>query len=75
MKYEIFVEPKPDVLDPEARAIGETLKRLGFPQIQEVKVSKRYVLTMSEANDKVAEKIVSEHLANPVSEQFTLRKL
>jgi phosphoribosylformylglycinamidine synthase PurS subunit len=75
VKYEIFVEPKPDVLDPEARAIGESLRRLGFPQIQQVQVSKRFVLTLSEANDKIAEKIVAEHLANPVTEQFTLRKL
>jgi phosphoribosylformylglycinamidine synthase len=80
LEYEIIVRLKPEVLDPEGRAIQETLARIGFASVKGLQVSKRYVLNLSGAGDPVeatalAERIAKEYLANPVSETFQIRKL
>ena len=78
MTYEVIVQLKKEVLDPEGRAIQESLGRLGFRALKGVTVSKRYVLDVegSEADAmKMAEGIAREYLANPVSETFQIRKL
>ena len=79
MSYEVIVQLKKEVLDPEGRAIQETLGRLGFRALKSVTVSKRYVLDLDghgEAEQKTAaERIAREFLANPVSETFQVRKL
>lgn len=75
-KYEIIVQLKKEVLDPEGRAIQETLGRLGFGALKAVEVSKRYVVELASAEDPqgAAERIAREFLANPVSETFQVRR-
>ena len=78
MKFEIIVQLKREVLDPEGRAIQETLGRLGFRALKGVTVSKRYEVELegTEADAQSAVKqIAGEYLANPVSETFEIRKL
>jgi len=78
MKYEIVVQLKPEVLDPEGRAIRESLDRLGFNSLREVQVSKRYVLELDDSEkspDETAKKIAEEHLANIVAESFTVERI
>lgn len=79
MKFEIVVQLKKEVLDPEGRAIQETLGRLGFRALQAVEVSKRYVVDLAgsaEADgEALATRIAKEFLANPVSEIFAVRRL
>jgi phosphoribosylformylglycinamidine synthase len=78
MTYEIIVQLKKEVLDPEGRAIQETLGRLGYQGLKGVTVSKRYVVEIDPGHktpDQLAEEIAKEYLANPVSETFQLRKL
>jgi phosphoribosylformylglycinamidine synthase len=77
VSYEVIVQLKREVLDPEGRAIQETLGRLGFRALKGVTVSKRYVLELESGADgqASAEKIAREYLANPVSETFEVRKL
>ena len=78
-KYEIIVQLKKEVLDPEGRAIQETLGRLGFRALKAVEVSKRYVVEIDAdgAADAsiTADKIAKEYLANPVSETVTIKRL
>lgn len=78
-KYEIIVQLKKEVLDPEGRAIQETLGRLGFHTLKGVEVSKRYVVEIqpegSADGTPTAEKIAREFLANPVSETVTIKRL
>lgn len=77
MKFEIIVQLKREVLDPEGRAIHETLGRLGFRALKGVTVSKRYELEIEGAEaeaQEIARKIAGEYLANPVSETFEIRK-
>lgn len=76
MPYEVIVELKPEVLDAEGRAIAESLNRLGHKELGAVKVSKRFVLDLTDsAGQEVAEAIARQYLANPVSETFVVRKL
>ena len=74
--YEVIVSLKKEVLDPEGRAIKETLVRLGFHSVQDIQVSKRFVVNLKEgASEEEAAKIAEEFLVNSVSEEFVLRKL
>ncbi len=76
MSFEIIVQLKKEVLDPEGRAIQETLGRLGFSALTGVTVSKRYVLELSgDGGSELADQIAREYLANPVSETYQIRKL
>ncbi len=78
MTYEVIVQLKQEVLDPEGRAIQESLGRLGFRALRGVTVSKRYLLDLEDLDGQgkdAAEKIAREYLANPVSETFQIRKL
>ncbi len=78
MQFEVLVELKKEVLDTQGRAIKETLNRLGHNELIDIHVSKRFVLDIA-GNDKEAfekaEFLAKEHLANPVSETFVVRKL
>lgn len=78
MQYEVLVQLKPEVLDPEGRAIQETLTRLGFKQVKDVAVSKRYVLDLDPQDpnpEATVNKIASEYLANTVAESYRTRKI
>jgi phosphoribosylformylglycinamidine synthase len=78
MNFEVIVQLKQEVLDPEGRAIKESLGRLGLSALRGVNVSKRFVLDIDDGVDspeKTAEMIAHEYLANPVSETFQIRKL
>lgn len=79
MSFEVIVQLKREVLDPEGRAIQETLGRLGFSALKGVTVSKRYVLDIEggggDGGAGLAEQVAREYLANPVSETYQVRKL
>lgn len=78
MQLEVVVSLKPEVLDTEGRAIQTTMYRLGFDSLESVSVSKRFILEFDEADElafQKAEKLAKEHLSNPVSETYLVRKL
>jgi phosphoribosylformylglycinamidine synthase PurS subunit len=78
MKFEVIVELKQEVLDPQGRAIRQTLVRLGKDQIKDIRASKRFVIDMGSAQGDLLptiNEIAMEFLANPVSEVFTVRRL
>ena len=76
MEYEVLVQLKQEVLDPEGRAIKETLSRHGLKGVKAVSVSKRFLLEIDDKEKKpeeLAKKIAREYLANPVAEVFQIR--
>jgi phosphoribosylformylglycinamidine synthase PurS subunit len=78
MEYEVLVQLKGEVLDPEGRAICETLKSQGIKAVTGVSVAKRYVLTVdSDASsaEKTVREIAEKYLANPVAQTFVVRRL
>lgn len=77
-RFEVVVELKPEVLDTQGRAILSTLQRLGHADLGNVTVAKRFVLEIEATEDEAfqkAQNLAKEHLANPVSETFLVRKL
>ncbi len=78
MNFEVIVKLKKEVLDPEGRAIQETLTRLGEKSVKTVTVSKRYVLEVEGSSlsaEELVGRVAKEYLANPVSETYEVRKL
>jgi phosphoribosylformylglycinamidine synthase subunit PurS len=73
----IDVALKPEILDPQGRAILGALGRLGLTGVAEVRQGKQFVLTIDgEINDaKLAQinAIASSLLSNPVIEDFTVQ--
>ncbi|AYY14663.1 phosphoribosylformylglycinamidine synthase subunit PurS [Actinobacteria bacterium YIM 96077] len=68
---------KPEILDPQGKAVHGALERLGFDGISAVRQGKRFEIELDgkEASDAVAEieEAASTLLANPVIEDFDVR--
>ena len=72
----VDVMPKPEILDPQGKAVLGALPRLGFEGISEVRQGKRFELEVPEVTDAVLaeiEKIADTFLANTVIENYTVR--
>ncbi len=72
----VDVMPKPEILDPQGKAVLGALPRLGFSGISDVRQGKRFEL---EVAGEVTEAVLAEiHqmaetlLSNPVIENFTV---
>ena len=74
MKARVAVSFRPGVLDPEAMAIGRSLKGLGFESVTGVRRTKLIELDLDESDRAVAESKVramcEKLLANPVIESY-----
>jgi phosphoribosylformylglycinamidine synthase len=57
MLIKFFIKPRKGVLDPQGRAVAESLKSLGFDNVKDVKVGK-YIEVYVENTDK--EKAIEE---------------
>ena len=68
----VDVMPKPEILDPQGKAVGAALPRLGFDGFAQVRQGKRFELTVDgEVTDEVLEqarKAAETLLSNPVIE-------
>ena len=68
----VDVMPKPEILDPQGKAVGAALPRLGFDGFSQVRQGKRFELTVDgdvtpEVLDQ-ARKAAETLLSNPVIE-------
>lgn len=78
MEYEVLVQLKGEVLDPEGRAIQETLTSQGISGVDAVNVAKRYVVTLAKDAkdpDAIIKDIADRYLANPVAQTFQIKRL
>ena len=78
MKFEIIVQLQKDVLDPEARAIHNSLQQVGFNSLEDLSVTKRYVINFTnntENPEEKAQEIAEKFLSNPVSQNFQIKRL
>jgi phosphoribosylformylglycinamidine synthase len=68
---------KPEILDPQGRAVQAALTRLGLDGVADVRQGKRFEITLDGALDDqraaMLAKLAAELLANPVIEDHTLR--
>src|SRR5580700_3291270 len=72
---------KPEIHDPQGEAIASACHRLGFGQVVGVRQGKRFEVELSGAADEADEAAVAqvaelagELLANPVIEEFSVRR-
>lgn len=69
--------PKPEILDPQGKAVLGALPRLGFAGVTDVRQGKRFELAFEgEVTDAVlaeVEKMAETLLSNPVIENYTVR--
>ena len=66
---------KPEILDPQGKAVHGALPRLGFTGITDVRQGKRFELEVDEVTDeRLAEvrEIAETLLSNPVIEDFSV---
>jgi len=76
-KVVVDVMPKPEILDPQGKAVHGALPRLGFSGVTDVRQGKRFELALSgEVTAEVLEQVremAETLLSNPVIENFTVR--
>ena len=72
----VNVALKPEILDPQGRAVLGALGRLGLAGVADVRQGKQFVLTIDgevdTAKQAEIEKIAETLLSNPVIEDFTI---
>ena len=73
-RFVVYVMPKPGILDPQGRAVEQSLPHLDVSGVSEVRVGRRVELTV-EAPDMVAaralvERLAAEVFANPIIETW-----
>jgi phosphoribosylformylglycinamidine synthase subunit PurS len=78
MRATVFVSLKKSVLDPQGKTIHNSLRNLGYSNVEEVRQGKFFDilldtnLSLAEARQEV-EKIAKSVLTNPVIEEYTYR--
>jgi phosphoribosylformylglycinamidine synthase subunit PurS len=76
MKARVHISLKPEVLDPQGKAIGNALKGLGFDGIGEVRQGKLIELELVDGDPAAAraqvEAMCRQLLANPVIENYAI---
>ncbi|MBN6035885.1 MULTISPECIES: phosphoribosylformylglycinamidine synthase subunit PurS [unclassified Amycolatopsis] len=72
----VDVMPKPEILDPQGQAVAGALPRLGFEGVTDVRQGKHFVLEVDDSvDDETLAKIAEGLLANPVIEDWTVRRV
>jgi phosphoribosylformylglycinamidine synthase PurS subunit len=67
---------KPEILDPQGRAILGALGRLGIDGVTSVRQGKHFELDVADSvDDEALNRIADTLLANPVIEDFTVRTI
>ncbi len=76
MKVKVIVTLKSGVLDPQGKAIQQTLNGMGFANIKDVRQGKYFNINIDESNEQKAkqsaEEICKKLLANQVIEDFKI---
>ena len=72
----VNVALKPEILDPQGRAVQGALSRLGLSGVIEVRQGKQFIIDIDGELEgdraDLLEKMAGELLSNPVIEDFTL---
>lgn len=72
----VDVMPKPEILDPQGKAVHGALPRLGFTGVTDVRQGKRFELEiegeLTEETLAEVRKMAETLLSNPVIEDFTV---
>lgn len=75
MKAKVYVTLKPSVLDPQGKAIHNSVASLGFDGIGDIRQGKYFEIALNGSMDEATaresvERIAKDVLANPVIEDY-----
>ncbi len=74
MLVKVFVTPRKDILDPQGRAVEQSLKSLGFKNVSDVRIGKYVTLNVEASSPEEARaeaaRMCEQLLANPVIEDY-----
>ena len=75
-RYAVSVMPKPGILDPQGRAVEQSLPHLGVDSVYAVRVGRRVELTIDATGEAdaraIAERLAGELFANPLIETWSV---
>ena len=78
MKFSVIVTLKKDVLDPQGKVVGQTLKNMGIANLNTIRQGKYFEIDITEKNEKQAEVQVKQMceklLVNQIIEDFKIKK-
>ncbi len=78
-RFAVNVLPKPGILDPQGRAVEQSLPHLHVTNVSKVRVGRRVELTVAAEGESEARAAVDglakELLSNPLIEAYTLELL
>ena len=78
MKFTVTVTLKKDVLDPQGKVVGQTLKNMGIINLNQVRQGKFFEIEMDEKDSVKAEGQVKQMceklLVNQIIEDFKINK-
>ena len=76
MKISAIVTLKKEVLDPQGKVVGQTLKNMGYKNIVNIRQGKYFDIELDETDKekakKIAEEICKKLLTNIVIEDYTI---
>jgi phosphoribosylformylglycinamidine synthase len=78
-RFAVNVLPKPGILDPQGRAVEQSLPHLAVTNVSRVRVGRRIELTVTSDSEAEARGVVDglakEMLSNPLIESYALELL
>ena len=77
MKISVTVTLKKDVLDPQGKVVKQTLKNMGYSEIQSIRQGKYFEIEIDESKEKnikeIVEEICKKLLTNTVIEDYSIK--
>jgi phosphoribosylformylglycinamidine synthase PurS subunit len=78
-RFAVSVMPKEGILDPQGRAVEQSLPHLNVDNVADVRVGRRVELTVaagdSSAARATAERLAGELFANPLIERWSIEQI
>ena len=78
VKARVTVYPRPEILDPQGKAIVGALERLGFDQVVDIRAGKSFEIVLKKGRGKTEgelRRMCEELLANTLTEDFSIELL
>tara|TARA_A100001037_G_scaffold247988_1_gene230140 strand:- start:95 stop:337 length:243 start_codon:yes stop_codon:yes gene_type:complete len=79
LKFTVTVTLKKDVLDPQGKVVGQTLKNMGIKNLNQIRQGKFFEIELDEKDSGVAENLVKKMceklLVNQIIEDFEINKV
>ena len=76
MKISVIITLKKDVLDPQGKVVGQTLKNMGYEKIKNIRQGKYFEIEIDEKDKEkgkiIIEEICNKLLANVVIEDYKI---